>query len=57
MKKRNIFFNGESIVIGDFGIAIYTQNQSCAEKLAGTIDYMSPESLKGKNIDCVSDNW
>ena len=50
---------GESIVIGDFGIAIYTQNQSCAdhEKLAGTIDYMSPESLKGKSIDCVSDNW
>jgi len=57
IKIRNIFFNGESIVIGDFGMATYNHDELFGEKIAGTIDYMPPESLKVKQIDCVSDNW
>ena len=53
--KRNIFRNGETLVIGDLGLVKSTE--SLVSQIAGTINYMSPESIDGKEIGFFSDIW
>ena len=52
--KRNIFRYGETLVIGDLGLA------KCIEGIAsfaGTLSYMSPEMILEKEIGYFSDIW
>ena len=53
--KRNIFRNGETLVIGDLGLV--KSAESIVSQMAGTINYMSPESIDGKKIGFFSDIW
>jgi len=49
----------DSIRITDFGIAKseYFQSLTDTGMLVGTIQYVSPEQVKGKNVDSRSDIW
>lgn len=58
LKPSNIMISlrGEVRLL-DFGIAlpIKTNVQSATDSFTGTLQYLSPEQIEGKNVDCRSD--
>ncbi len=55
---RNIFLSGGIIKIGDFGVSRTLMNSfDKASTLAGTLNYLSPEMVKGSHYDTKSDIW
>lgn len=59
LKPANIFINNENIVkILDFGIAYFLDaNISLKGEIIGTINYTSPEQLRGEAVDTRGDIW
>ena len=55
--QRNIFRNGDSIVIGDLGLALTLEEQEKSCTFAGTLCYLSPEFVDNKLICFKSDIW
>lgn len=58
IKLANVLIdrNG-SIVLGDFGCASLLDNGTGAPRLAGTLDYMSPEIINLTNYSLMVDVW
>ena len=54
---RNIFRNGESVVIGDLGLAKTVDKIRSSTKVAGTWNYISPDCINEEKITCASDIW
>jgi serine/threonine protein kinase len=55
---RNIFLNGDSLVIGDLGLARKFDQIASSSKFAGTINYLSPESITEEMVvNTYSDIW
>src|SRR5713101_5603547 len=59
IKPGNIFIKTDTTVkVVDFGIARLTNTSSTSSgMLIGTIDYMSPEQIRGEKVDGRSDIW
>lgn len=59
IKPGNIFIKSDGVVkVVDFGIARLTNTSSTSSgMLIGTIDYMSPEQIRGEKVDGRSDIW
>ncbi len=59
IKPGNIFITVDGTVkVVDFGIARLTNTSSTSSgMLIGTIDYMSPEQIRGEKVDGRSDIW
>ena len=58
LKPENILFDSDGgVKILDFGLAKFRNHQNITQKSMrlGTINYMSPEQLRGKEIDVQSD--
>ena len=58
VKPANVLLSGEHVYLGDFGLS---RLQSASERITesgawiGTVDYMSPEHLRGEQTDARSD--
>ena len=58
VKPANVLLTGEHVYLGDFGLS---RLQSASERITesgawiGTVDYMSPEHLRGEQTDARSD--
>ena len=60
IKPQNIILNPEGVVkILDFGVAKLTRGTNVTKEFAtvGTVHYMSPDQLTGKEIDQRTDIW
>ena len=58
LKSANIFLLGDTVKIGDFGLArVMSSKTAMAETVLGTPYYMSPELCKGERYDHKSDVW
>ena len=60
IKPENIMINGNGIVkISDFGLALMANDKSerGTRIVAGTTSYMSPEQIRGEEVDHRTDIW
>ena len=57
LKPSNIYFNGISLVLGDFGLAKSMKELKISETYLGTYYYTSPEVIKGENCSFETDIW
>jgi len=58
IKPENLLlgYNGE-LKIGDFGWSVHTSNSSRRKTLCGTLDYLPPEMVEGKDHTAAVDIW
>ncbi|ORX60879.1 AGC family protein kinase [Piromyces finnis] len=58
IKPENLLlgYNGE-LKIGDFGWSVHTSNASRRRTLCGTLDYLPPEMIEGKDHSAAVDIW
>ena len=58
LKPENIFLNKDNkIKIGDFGISTILNSTKYASSKVGTLNYMSPEIIKGEKYNNKIDIW
>ena len=55
IKPQNILIKDCHVKVADFGIAILKTTEKISESRSGTAIYMSPEQIKGQDIDARSD--
>ena len=55
IKPENILINFGVLKISDFGWSVYTEDERTT--FCGTLDYVSPEVVCGKNYDFRVDVW
>lgn len=55
IKPQNILISDGRVKVADFGIAILKTTEKISESRSGTAMYMSPEQIKGQDIDARSD--
>lgn len=67
IKPENIFISGwttdsagrklPNLKLGDFGSSVMLQPGQCVKQLAGTLNYMAPEVLRGDSYSQEVDMW
>jgi serine/threonine protein kinase/tetratricopeptide (TPR) repeat protein len=60
LKPANVLLAADGTLrLTDFGVAYHGQRQRVTDTgiIVGTVDYMSPETLNGENIDARADIW
>ena len=58
IKPANIFLNNlGQIKLGDFGVSKNLQSLKMANTFIGSVDYMAPEVVEGKNYSFEADIW
>lgn len=55
LKPENILVTSDCVKIGDFGWAVASESRR--NTFCGTLDYLSPEMLKGEYHDSKVDIW
>lgn len=58
IKSENLLLDDHfNVILTDFGIANYEDNQGLLKTMCGSSEYMAPEVLKGKSYDYRVDIW
>ena len=57
VKPSNLFGSFSGVQLGDFGIAIQSQEACLPGEISGTFRFMAPEQLRGDALDRASDVW
>ncbi|EGR28467.1 protein kinase domain protein [Ichthyophthirius multifiliis] len=57
IKPENIILNNGILKICDFGYATFVEKDKMRQTFCGTLDYVSPEMVEGKQYDFSVDIW